>query len=84
MTQRATLTATDAPEIGPGWRRIVVDCRHGTSTGHVRSAPSQSLAAPQFSDAMIVRALLLKHHAEEGCRCTLDLRKRFGLVKVWP
>ena len=82
MTQRATLTATDASEIGSGWRRIMVDCRHGASTGHVRSAPNP--AAPQFSDAMIVRALLLKHHAEERCRCTLELRQRYGLVRVWP
>ena len=82
MTQRATLTATDASEIGPGWRRIMVDCRHGASTGHVRSAPNPD--APQFSDAMIVRALLLKHFSEEGCRCTLELRRRYGLVKARP
>ena len=82
MSQRATLTAHDAPQYGPGWRRLVLDCPHGTTEGAYRN--SENPEALQLSDAGVVKALLVRHYDAERCRCTLELRRRHGLVKVWP
>jgi len=78
MTTPATLTAEPASDLRPNAMRDTVDCPHATSTAIVLpgSAPP---AAHQ-----IVQALVLKHFSEEGCRCTLALRRRYGLARRWP
>jgi hypothetical protein len=71
---RATLTVRALPQLGDGWRRVVVDCPHAT-TGITYA----NGAAVQFTDTDIARAALARHHAEEGCRCTRRLwRQYFG------
>ena len=76
---KATLVAEFAPELGEGWRRLVLDCRHATTTAHTITPPQSS----PLGDAVTVRLLLLKHHAEEGCACTRELRRRYGLARTW-
>jgi len=49
------------------------------SVGDATVSPPSPLP---FGDAAIVRQLLLKHYAEEGRGCMLDLRRRYGLVSV--
>ena len=76
---KATLIAEDAIEHGPGVRRLVLDCPHGTSTAHLVSPPG----APPLGDATIVQMLLLRHFEAERCRCTRSLRRRYGLARTW-
>ena len=71
----ATLAARDAPDLGPGWRVIELDCDHGTT----QSAYKNGAAVP-LSDAAVVRVMLLRHSAAERCRCTRRLRKRYGVT----
>jgi hypothetical protein len=66
----ATLTVRDDGPV----RYIQVDCRHATTTvaliaggGHV----IDPLAGARLG--------LLRHYAEEGCRCTRRLRRRYGV-----
>ena len=76
---RATLVVEAAPEYGPGVRRLTLDCRYATTTAHV-VGPGETPAAV---DRQMVQVLLLKHHAEEGCACTRELRRRYGLTRTW-
>ena len=72
----ATLTIADAPELGAGVLRLVLDCPHGTTTIHlVGPAPDEHLAA-------VARLALARHDAEESCRCTASLRRRYGPAPV--
>jgi hypothetical protein len=75
MTAPATLTARAAPEYGPDWRYIEIDCDHGTTQGAYAPGPD-----PSVGDAEIVRVMLLRHYLTEGCRCTRRLRKRYGVT----
>jgi hypothetical protein len=69
----AKLTARDAPDLGPGWRVLELDCDHGTT----QSAYKNGDAAP-LSDTAVVRVMLLRHYDAERCNCTRKLRRRYG------
>ena len=66
MTQ-ATLQISD---LRAGMKRFVLDCDHGTTTGH-------GLNADGMADAVMVATLLIKHFASEGCDCTRELRRKY-------
>ena len=57
-------------DLPSGLKRIVIDCRHGTTEGLARDAGG-------IGDAAIVAGVLLKHFAEEGCDCTHELRQQY-------
>ncbi len=77
MITAATLTSE--PIAGrDGARLLTVDCRHGTTTLHIFAPPSDPTAIDRLA-ADGARLAVLKHFSEEGCRCTLELRRRFGL-----
>jgi hypothetical protein len=66
----ATLSVHDLD----GGRVVQVDCPHATTT--VAYLPARGDVA---DDRMLTRLTLAKHYAEEGCRCTRHLRRRYGL-----
>ena len=74
----ATPTALPAPDLAPGARQIIVDCRHGTTT--LAIVPPRDPGAYKPYEAACVRLALLKHWSEEGCNCTRQLRKRYGVL----
>jgi hypothetical protein len=63
----ATLTAED----DHGGRQVMLDCPHGT-TGAI-------VAGGTVPDTALVRAVIVTHDAVEGCACTRDLRRRYGV-----
>lgn len=69
----ATLTA----EHIDGERMLILDCRHGATMVAVINGTRPE--APQISELAAVQAALLKHYSVEKCRCTLPLRRRFGV-----
>ena len=69
---RATLTGRAAPELGPGWRCVVVDCPHATTTVHLNAGPVQ------LTDTDAARVALARHDPAEGCACTRELRAHYG------
>ena len=73
---RATLTATDALEVGEGAKRFTLDCRHGT-TSAVSIAGDGATA-----DRLAVRTALTVHYVRERCACTDELRQRYGLTRT--
>jgi hypothetical protein len=73
----ATLTAEPAPDLAPGARQIIVDCRHGRT--ELTIIPPRDPAAYRPHEAACVRLALLKHYTNEGCRCTRKLGKRYGV-----
>ena len=77
---KVTITASDTAELGEGWRRVALDCPHGTTTAHYANGRAGHL---QLAEVDVVRALLMKHHAEQQCRCTRSLRRRYGLTRTW-
>ena len=68
-----TLTARDQN----GARVLTVDCQHGTTT--LAYATGTGPGALRLTDADVARLALLKHFSEEGCRCTRELRRRYGV-----
>lgn len=64
-----------------GARVLMVACKHGeTSVAYVNAlAPD----APRVSDARIAFIALVKHYTEQGCRCTRELRQRYGVEAAW-
>jgi hypothetical protein len=56
-------------------RRVVVDCRHGTTTVHFFEGRN----GPIPTDAELAATALARHYAEERCRCTRKLRRQYGL-----
>ena len=70
----ATLTARAAPEYGPDWRYIEIDCDHGTTTSAYKNGDDL-----QLDDVDVVKVMLLKHYYAERCRCTKALRRRYGV-----
>jgi hypothetical protein len=72
----ATLKIDRYPDIGPGARVVVVDCRHGTTQIAVVEAPGLSVP-----DQALVHAVLRRHYVEESCCCTRDLCRRSGLAE---
>jgi len=78
MSSAATLTIAAAPDT-PGVRVVILDCAHGrTEAAYANGTPP----AAQLTDAAVVQAVIAKHYETEGCRCTLALRRRYGLVAV--
>ncbi len=77
MIERATLTAADVPQPGPGWRQITVACPHGQTTAAypLRPAPGE----PQLTEPLVVHVALIKHATLEGCDCTAALCRRYGV-----
>jgi hypothetical protein len=73
----ATRTAEPAPDLAPDARQIMIDCKHGTTTLTV--FPPRDPAAVKPHEAACVRLALLKHWSEEGCGCTRQLRRRYGV-----
>ena len=74
MSTTATLTVDDLPELGRDGRRVVVDCKHGTTRVWSANAPPPGL---QLSGEDSARMALLKHYAEERCRCIRKLWRRY-------
>jgi hypothetical protein len=75
---QATLTAEPAPDLAPDARQITIDCKHGTTT--LTIVPPRDSTAAKPHEAACVRLALLKHYSEEGCRCTRQLRRRYGIT----
>lgn len=71
------LTIRPAPEIGAGVRFFELDCEHGTTTAFTDGPPA-------FPDPEIVGFLLATHDEREGCRCTGELRQRYGPPRSLP
>ena len=74
VSTTATLQIHDLPELGPTGRRVVLDCKHGTTRVMSVNAPPPAL---QLAEEDNVRMALLKHYAEERCRCVRRLWRRF-------
>ncbi len=75
----ATLKVRPLAEMGPECRQLLLDCPHGITRGTVVGGP----LSPTVTDDEVTRWLLLRHHAEQGCRCVRFLwRKAFGCP--WP
>ena len=70
----ASLNIRERSDLTPGCKVIEVDCSHATTT--LTCLPGLT-ALPE---GVLVRVALLKHHDEEGCACTTELRRRYGLV----
>ncbi|MGD9892799.1 MAG: hypothetical protein AB7R89_23075 [Dehalococcoidia bacterium] len=66
----ATITAEDYGNT----RILTIDCKHATTTIALIAA------AGVVDDVTGVRLGLIKHYAEEGCRCTRHLRRRYGVA----
>lgn len=64
---RATLEIID---LAGGLKRIVIECRHGTTTVF-------GMDGGGIGDTAIVAAVVLKHFSEEGCDCTQALRHQY-------
>ena len=73
----ATLTIDRIPHADNA-RAFVVDCEHGTTTITVFAAPDPAKSPP---DTVHARLAVATHYAEEHCRCTRLLRRRFGIEK---
>ncbi len=71
---RATLTATDQA----GARVLTVDCNHGTTT--IAYINASTPGAVQVTDAAASVMALVRHFDEERCGCTVELRRRYGVV----
>ena len=80
MTTPATLIHRPVPAYGDTVSELVVDCEHGTTTLTVFQ-PRDPTAA-RVHEAACARLALAKHYDEERCRCTRELRRRFGLVRA--
>lgn len=72
----ATLTITPARQYAPDARLFEVDCVHGTTSLVVLPAPVAENNPP---DTFHARTAIARHFAEEHCRCTRQLRRRFGV-----
>lgn len=66
----ATLRSRAAPELGPDGRRLVVDCRHGTTLVDLVASPRRDVA---LTERQMIAVAVARHEAEEGCGCALGL-----------
>jgi len=57
-------------------RTVTVDCAHGTTTLTIAEHPSGVQIAGQAAAVIAVQ----RHFAEEGCACTAELRRRYGVA----
>ena len=58
---------------------LVADCKLGRTELTIFPPPSDPLAAMRL-EADAARLAVLKHYSAEGCGCTAELRRRYGLV----
>jgi hypothetical protein len=72
----ATLRSTTPPELGPGGRRLVIDCRHGTT--FVDQFIPHAAVPVVLSERAMIAIAVERHELEEGCGCAkgLDTRAR--------
>jgi hypothetical protein len=76
MSTTATLTIAPRPDLGAGARSFEIDCKHGTTRALL--LPGELV----LLDDQLVRGLLARHDAEEGCGCTRRLWRRYGPAGV--
>ena len=78
----ATLTITAFPARGAAGRTVAatVACPHGTTT--ISRTRDTDPGARRATDADVARLALVEHHGTEGCRCTRELRRRYGVSAV--
>jgi len=69
----ATVTVRPFPALGPGVRRVEVDCRHAVTGVTYANAPG----GVQLTDADATRVALARHYHEERCTCTAKLWRKF-------
>ena len=72
------MTATLTTEPIAGGRLLVVDCEHGQSSLAFMNGTDPE--APQITEEQAARLVISHHYANEGCRCTRELRRRFGVL----
>jgi hypothetical protein len=65
---QATLKTTALPELGPEWRRVVVDCPHASTS--ISYANGDRLAC---DDETMARVVLVQHYTLEDCTCIRKL-----------
>lgn len=74
----ATIRLTPPRDLGPGLR-VVIDCRHGTTTIDQLIQPGRSLLVPE---RVMVAMAVERHEAEEGCGCVVfDQRPFLSVVR---
>ena len=66
----ATLRSQRVPELGPEGRRLVIDCRHGTTYAH-QFTPAGAVAF--LSERQMIAIAVERHEDEEGCGCARGL-----------
>jgi hypothetical protein len=66
----ATLRSSAIPGLGVGSRRLVVDCRHGTTYVDQFIPPG---TATVFSERSMIAIAVERHEIEEGCGCARGL-----------
>lgn len=69
----ASLTVEPIHGLGAGARMVSVDCRH--SEARVTVLPGHN--GPPIDMATVGRLAVERQFAEEGCRCTAILRRRY-------
>ncbi len=77
LMSTATLTSRPLPGYGENVSQIVVGCRHGRTS--LTIVQPRDPDAARMHDASCAKLALIKHFSEEGCCCTLELRRRFGV-----
>lgn len=78
----ATLHSRSAPDLGPGGRRLVIDCQHGT-TYVDQFVPGSGGAT--LTERQMIAVAVERHEVEEACGCargldTLTRSRRGGLA----
>ncbi len=66
----ATLRSRHVPELGPEGRRLVIDCRHGTTYLH-QFTPAAPVAF--LTERQMIAIAVERHEEEEGCGCARGL-----------
>ncbi len=66
----ATLRSRHAPELGTEGRRLVIDCRHGT-TYVDQFTPAGTVAF--LTERQMIAIAVERHEDEEGCGCARGL-----------
>jgi hypothetical protein len=69
----ATAVVEALSGLGPGGKRAVVDCRHGTTTVHLMQPPEGG----PLTDGDVIRVALVQHFDAEGCACISELWQRY-------
>ena len=59
--------------LADGLKYFEIDCHHGTTTGIAKGTD-------RTGNSPVIAALVMKHHAEEGCACTSSLRRQYPVT----